>query len=89
MAHSISAEKRARQSLKKRAKNKKAKSSLKTLTKDFLALLDSKKKDEAVQAFKHLSGQFDKASKKGLIHRRNADRHKSRLAQRLLKTSAA
>ncbi len=89
MAHSISALKRARQALKRRAKNKTNKSNLKGQTKIFLNILSSKKKDEAVAAFKELSSQYDKAAKKGIVHRRNADRHKSRLAQRLAKAFAA
>lgn len=88
MAHSVSAFKRARQNAKGRLRNREAKSELKLLTKKLLALISSKKKEEAVKAFLEISSRFDKAAKKGIIHKNNASRHKSRLAQRLAKSIA-
>lgn len=88
MPHSISAAKRVRQNLKRRDKNRKGKSELKTLTKDLLALIDGKKKEEAQTAFKKISSIYDRAAKKKLIHKNNANRHKARLAQRLARAIA-
>jgi small subunit ribosomal protein S20 len=88
MAHSQSALKRARQNAKGRLRNREAKSELKSLAKKLLALITAKKKDEAVKAFADISSRFDNAAKRGIIHKNNASRHKSRLAQRLAKTVA-
>lgn len=89
MAHSLSAYKRARQSLKRNLRNRKVKADLKKLTKDLLSLVSQKKKDESIVAFRALVGRFDRATKGGVIHKKNASRHKSRLAQRLAKGFAA
>ena len=89
MAHSISAYKRARHSLKINLRNRKIKAELRKLSKDLLALVSQKKKDESIKAFKILSGHFDRAAKGGVIHKNNASRHKSRLANRLEKGFAA
>lgn len=88
MAHSASAEKRNRQNIKRRLRNRRTKTELKILTKKFLGLLTLKKKDEAQKALRELSGNFDKAAKKGIIHKNNASRHKSRLTQRFSKAFA-
>ncbi|MBI1884223.1 MAG: 30S ribosomal protein S20 [Chlamydiae bacterium] len=89
MPHSISAAKRVRQNLTRRTRNRQTKTELKNLTKDLLSLITDKKKDEATTAYRDLSGHFDRAAKKGMIHKNNADRHKSRLAVRLMKAFAA
>jgi len=88
MPHSISAAKRVRQNLKRRLRNKDIKAELKSLTKKFLVLVESKKKEESIQAYRTLASHYDQAAKKGMIHRSNASRHKSRLAQRLAKSVA-
>ena len=89
MPHSISAAKRVRQTLKKRLKNKGIKADLKSLTKKLVSLIQAKKKSEALTALREISSQYDQAAKKGIIHKNNASRHKSRLAQRLTRSFAA
>jgi len=88
MAHSQSALKRARQNAKGRLRNRETKYELKSLSKKLLALINAKKNDEAAKVFIDISSRFDKAAKKGIIHKNNASRHKSRLAQRLAKSVA-
>jgi small subunit ribosomal protein S20 len=88
MPHSVSAAKRVRQNFKRRLKNREVKAELKDLTKKLLASIKAKKKDESVQAYRNLASHYDRAAKKGVIHRRNASRHKSRLAQRLAESVA-
>jgi small subunit ribosomal protein S20 len=86
--HSVSAAKRVRQNLKRRQKNRETKAELKSLTKKLLGLLKSKKKEESIQAYRTLASHYDRAAKKGIVHKRNASRHKSRLAQRLAQSIA-
>ena len=86
--HSVSAAKRVRQHIKRRQKNRETKAELKSLTKKLLVLLKSKKKEESIQAYKTLASHYDRAAKKGMIHKSNASRHKSRLAQRLAQSIA-
>ena len=44
-------------------------------------------KDEAVKKLNEVTVLLDKAAGKGLIHRKNADRNKSRLTRRVNKLS--
>ncbi len=46
-------------------------------------LLKAGKKDEAGVAFRGLSSAFDKAAKRGVIHKASANRKKSRLSVHL------
>ena len=72
-----------RNSARKQAHNRSIKSRLRTIEKDYLQLVASGKKDEAAQSLRTLSSAFDKAAKRGVVHRATADRKKSRLAIRL------
>ena len=74
-----------RNSARKRLHNRSIKSRLHSLEKGYLQLLGSGKKDEAAKALQTITSSFDKAAKKGVIHRATADRKKSRLAIRLAK----
>jgi small subunit ribosomal protein S20 len=83
MPNTKSAERRTRNSARKQSTNHSRKTSLKTLERKFLELVQSGKKDEAAGQLKTLSSALDKAAKTRVIHRRNADRKKSRLATAL------
>lgn len=83
MPNTKSAERRMRNSARKRLHNRSIKASLHRLEKDYLQLLSSGKKDDAAKALKSISSAFDKAAKVGVVHRATADRKKSRLALRL------
>jgi small subunit ribosomal protein S20 len=83
MPNTKSAERRMRNSARKRSNNRSAKSRLHTLERSYLSLLDAGKKEEAAQALRAVTSAFDKAAKTGAVHRANADRKKSRLALRL------
>lgn len=72
-----------RNSARKRLHNRSVKSRIHTLEKSYLALVDSGKKEDAAKALRTISSAFDKAAKKGVVHRATADRKKSRLALRL------
>ena len=83
MPNTKSAERRMRNSARKRLQNRSVKSRLHTLERNYLKLVTAGKKDDAAKAFKDISSAFDKAAKTGVVHRATADRKKSRLALRL------
>ncbi len=77
MPYHKSCEKRMRTSAKERARNRGNRSQLRDALK---AVRSQSKKDEALKAFQVAVVVLDKAASSGLIHKRNADRNKSRLA---------
>lgn len=83
MPNTKSAERRARNSVRKHQRNHSVKSSLRTLEKRYLGLLSTENKDQAMASFRTVSSALDKAAKSGVIHKGTADRKKSRLASRL------
>lgn len=85
MPNTKSAERRARQSVRRNQKNRSIKSRLKTLEKHYEAALAAGKKDDAAKAYQAVTSAFDKAAKKGVVHKATANRKKSRLGTRLAK----
>ena len=85
MPNTKSAARRARNSARKNLQNRSRKSSLKTLERKYLELVDTGKKEDASKILRTVSSSLDKAAKTGVIPRGNADRKKSRLALRLNK----
>lgn len=86
MAQHKSAEKRARQSIERRATNRIKKSEMKTLLKKVLSEKDKAKGSAALnEAFSSL----DKLASKGLIHKNKAANQKSRLTKLVNKLPAA
>ena len=85
MANTKSAERRMRNSARKRLHNRSIKSHLHTLEKEYSKVLGGGNKDEAAKSLQKLTSKFDKAAKTGVVHRATADRKKSRLALRLAK----
>lgn len=79
--------KKTRADKKKRLRNLKIKQQLKKTIKKFQALLSAKKIEEAKTILKNVFSQLDKAAKKRVIHPKTANRKKSRLAKRLIKTT--
>lgn len=77
--------KSVRKDKKRRIRNLRVTSDLKTAAKKFELSLVAKKADEARQAFKLLISKIGKASTKGIIHKNTASRKISRLAKRLKK----
>jgi small subunit ribosomal protein S20 len=78
MPNTKSAKKRLRQNEKRRLRNRSQKSYLKTIAKK---VKDAAGKNEAVELLKQAYKAYDKAASKGIIHKNNAARHKSRLTQ--------
>ncbi len=78
-----SAEKRMLIAKVRAARNKAAKSALKTNIKKFDAAVSSGNRDEAASAYKIAVKAVDKAAVKGLIHKNNAARKKSAMSVKL------
>lgn len=83
MANHKSADKRARQSIRKTAVNRRIKSRLKTFEKKALVALSEGNKEEAQKNFLAFSSQIDRAAKKGVYHKNKASRKISRLATKI------
>jgi len=84
MANSLSAAKRARQNLVRRARNAAIKSRVRTLTKNFERHLEEKSPDAAkvTEAYQIAVREYDRAWSKKVLKRRNASRHISRLTKK-------
>jgi small subunit ribosomal protein S20 len=89
MPNTKSAERRIRNSARKHEANKSVKSRLKTLERNYLEAVKTGQKDQVTTAYRAISSAFDKAAKRGAIHRGMADRKKSRLAAHLKAKPAA
>jgi small subunit ribosomal protein S20 len=78
-----SAEKRDRQNKKNRVRNVAAKSAIKTKIKSVIAGVESKNKEDSVNALKVAIPALSKSASKGLIHKKNASRKISRLTKKV------
>jgi small subunit ribosomal protein S20 len=83
MPNTKSAERRMRNSARKRLHNRNVKTRLHSLQKNYLSLVSAGKKDDAAKALRDVTAAFDKAAKAGVVHKSTADRKKSRLSLRL------
>lgn len=83
MANTAQAKKRARQAEAHRARNTAQRSAMRTQIKKVLKAVEGKDKPAAAQALREAAAVIDRAAKKGLIHKNNAARHKSRLNERV------
>lgn len=83
MANTASAAKRARQTIKRTARNRVVKAAIKTELKAIRAAIASGKKDEAKALLSKVSKVLDKAAKTNRVHKNKANRHKSRLARQI------
>ena len=89
MANIKSAEKRARQTIKRRARNVAARSKLRTAIKGVVNAVEAGDKETAVAKLKAAGPVIDSAVNKGLIHRNKAARHKRLLNARVKELSAS
>lgn len=83
MANTKSAEKAARQAIKRRAHNVAANSKMRSAIRSITASIASGDKTKAQAAYKEAVPTIDSMVSKGMIHRNKAARHKSRLAHRI------
>ena len=83
MANTRSAKKRIRQNVKRRMRNKLYRTHARTQVKTARQLIEGGERDTAVEAVHQAVGALDREVSKGVIHRNNAARRKSRLLKRL------
>jgi small subunit ribosomal protein S20 len=83
VAHSLSAKKRIRQNIKRRAINRARKSRVKTQIKRFETALASGDAKAASEQFRLVAQRLDKVASTSTMHKKTAARKKSRLAKRL------
>jgi small subunit ribosomal protein S20 len=89
VAKHASALKAHRQSLKHREHNRQFRSRLRSALKSVRAAIDGNDLAAAKTALRETISLIDRMAGKGIIHRNAANRHKSRLTQRLASRSAA
>ena len=83
MAHSLSAKKRVRQTLKRKMRNRSRKDLLKADARVFNTALAAGDPAQAAEAYKKLSSRLDKVAAKHAIHKNTAARRRSRMAKKL------
>ncbi len=86
MANTASAKKRVRASLRKRIRNRATRSAVKTLVSRARRTTGTPQTSEELH---RAISALDKAAEKGILHRNNASRRKSRLMRALAKLAAA
>jgi small subunit ribosomal protein S20 len=89
VANIKSAEKRAKQTIKRRAHNVAARSRMRTAMKDVLNAVQSGNKTEATANLKTAVPVIDAMVNKGIVHRNAAARYKSNLNARVKALAAA
>jgi small subunit ribosomal protein S20 len=89
VAHSLSAKKRIRQSIKRRARNRARKELIKDQTKSYLVALASHDVSKAETELRKTVSRLDKVASKHTIHKNTASRRRSRLTLRLNALKAA
>lgn len=82
MAHGRSALKRIRQAQRRQLRNQMVRSRVKTLIKKARAHIESGQLEQARLSVGDAISALDKAAEKGVLHRNNAGRRKSRLMKR-------
>ena len=83
MANTKSAIKRIRRISKQTAVNKARKSRFRNALKRMNALIDTKKKDEALKFLPKLNSELMKIAKTGVIKKQNASRNVSRITKKI------
>jgi small subunit ribosomal protein S20 len=83
LANIKSAQKRARQTVKRREHNASRRSMLRSAIKKVLRAIESRDKGAATAAYMEAEPVIDRMSAKGIIHANTASRNKSRLSARI------
>jgi small subunit ribosomal protein S20 len=80
MAHSLSSKKRIRQNEKRNARNRWRLRSMRDAIKEFRTTVASGTVEQAGEALKKVSQIVDRTAQKGVIHKNQAARRKSRMS---------
>ena len=83
MANTPQSKKRARQGVKRRARNAPQRSSMRTAVKRVIKAIATGNKTLAASEYQLATSSLDKLAGKGLIHKNKAARHKSRLSAQI------
>lgn len=83
MANTASAKKRVRQNEKRRMRNRVWLTRARSSIKQARMAIDSQDKEASVEAVNKAVAELDRAASKGVIHKGNAARRKSRLLKKL------
>ncbi|MDF3819495.1 30S ribosomal protein S20 [Leptospira sp. 96542] len=83
MANLKSSKKDIRRTARRKERNGEDRTELRTYIRSFVKAIKSGNKDEALTVFAKVASKLDRAAKTKLIHKKNADRKKSRLALRI------
>ena len=83
MAHSLSAKKRVRQNLKRRARNRARKEMIKDQVKAFSSAITGGDFGKAETELRKVTQRLDRVAGKGTIHKNTAARKRSRLTRQL------
>ena len=83
MAHSLSAKKRVRQNLKRRARNRARKEMIKDQVKAFSSAVTGGDFGKAETELRKVTQRLDRVAGKGTIHKNTAARKRSRLTRQL------
>lgn len=88
MANLKSAIKRVDTNNKKRAQNQHVKSTMRSSIKNVESLIEANDLEGAKKAFQDVSQKIDKTVQRGIIHKNNGNRQKSRLALKIKQLGA-
>lgn len=88
MSKSSSAMKRHKQNLKKKIRNRRIRSTVKTATKEVRAALSGSDASKAGQVLNEASAVIAKAGSKGVLHKKTVARKISRLSKAVHKAAA-
>jgi len=88
VANHKSAQKRVRQALRQRVRNRQVRGAVRAAVKNTRAALDGGKAADCADALRGAERLIRKAANKGVIPKKRASRHISRLAKRLHKLDA-
>ena len=83
MANTPSAKKRIRQNMKRRIRNKTVRTRTRSYIRRAQVAIEEGNPEVAAEAVKTAVSEIDRAKSKGVMHRKSADRYKSRLMKRL------
>ncbi|MEM7623212.1 MAG: 30S ribosomal protein S20 [Planctomycetota bacterium] len=83
MAHTLSAKKRIRQNVARRSRNRWRLKAMRTAIKAFNVAVAANDVGTAKESFREASKVVDRSAQKGVIHRNQAARRKSRMNARL------
>jgi small subunit ribosomal protein S20 len=83
LANLKSSKKDIRRTARRKTRNAEDRTEMRTYARNLLKAIKAGDKTEALSVFSKLASRLDKAVKTKLIHKKNADRKKSRMALRI------